>query len=294
MSELEREGYLTHPHTSAGRIPTDKGYRYYIENIMQNIGLTRREEEAVEDLCRSRYEGFDDFARDLSGLISDLTEQVAFVSPPQFEEGRLKSLRLFSISQDRLIAALITESNIVREKIIRVSEVASRMNLEGISRFINSECAGRQLGEIADFLKRRLLSETDSLYLLCRDALEIFELSNIIQQENRIFLKGSSYLLRKPEFQDMHVTRQLFEFLEGKPAFLKLVRVGLGVSGLNIRIGRENSFKPMHKCAFLSASYALGGRLRGSLGVIGPVRMEYAKAIGIMERVVKEIGHGSQ
>jgi len=290
MAHLEDSGYLFQPHTSAGRIPTDKGYRYYIEKVMPKANLTYKERQHIEQRFEEQPENIDEFAEFTSHLISEMTGQVGLVLFPRLNQSLLKQLRLFSVSGDRIIVVFMAQSNIIKEKVVKAWESMDDIWLNKICQFINSEYEGTSLGSITEMLKSKILLETDSIYSLCRDALSIFEASGLIEEDDKIFFEGTSHLLQKPEFRDICRSGTLLEFLEKKQGLSKLLRRHLDPEVLEIKIGKENSFKELQDCTSVTSGYKVNDRICGVLGTIGPTRMEYPSTISIVDYIAKRIG----
>jgi len=290
MSDLEEEGYLFQPHTSAGRVPTDKGYRYYVENIMGQPSLTQQEAELLDASWSNQPEDFNELAMFLSRLLSETTGQVGLLLLPRMKKGILKRIKIFSVSPNKIIVVLMTESDIVKERIVKTVEAMDEVWLEKICKYINSECPGKPLGLLREFLENKLLFEKDSLHLLCGDALKIFKMSGLIEEKQRICLEGTSYLLRQPEFRDAQRSRSLLEFLEKKNELLELAQEDLDCEGIRIKIGKEIPFEEMQSCSFVTSMYKVKNNICGMLGIIGPTRMEYPKAISIVDYITRKIG----
>jgi heat-inducible transcriptional repressor len=297
MSELEEFGLLEQPHTSAGRIPTDQGYRYYVDNLLAGARLSRADLKAIEGI------GFGDEAgarperlmEKASHVLSELSENVGIVVWPSLAENCLKHIRFMRLPDHRILVALVSTSNIVHDKVLRLDEDFSQEELDRIARYLNSEFGGKSLfairAEIIELMKKEK-ALYDSLLrnamLLCERSLEGEE-----SAAGDVYVDGAFHIFTKPEFANAERLRELFRTLEEKSRLVKILNECLSSEspGGNVKvvIGRENVAPAMKHCSLITASYHVVGDVSGTLGVVGPTRIEYARMMAVVNYLARFI-----
>ncbi|MDX6383194.1 MAG: heat-inducible transcriptional repressor [Blastocatellia bacterium] len=290
MCELEDFGFLEQPHTSAGRIPTDKGYRYYVDNMLDSTRLSRNDLRAIEriDFGHEAKSRPDRMMEKASHVLSELSENVGIVVWPSLAENRLKHIRFVRLPDSRILVVLVSTSNIVHDKVITLDEDFSQDELDKTARYLNAEFGGKSLQTIRDEIVA-LMREEKALYdKLLRNAMLLCERS--LQGEDEataeVYLDGASNILSKPEFASAEGIRELFKTFEAKSRLVKILNecVDSQAAGGNVRviIGRENSASSMKRCSVISTSYRVGGDVSGTLGVVGPMRIEYGRMMAVV------------
>ncbi len=290
MCELEDFGFLEQPHTSAGRVPTDKGYRYYVDNMLDSTRLSRNDLRAIERIdfgpeAKSRP---DRMMEKASHVLSELSENVGIVVWPSLAENRLKHIRFVRLPDSRILVVLVSTSNIVHDKVITLDEEFSQDELDKTARYLNAEFGGKSLQTIRDEIVA-LMREEKALYdKLLLNAMLLCERS--LQGEDEataeVYLDGASNILAKPEFAGAEGMRELFKTFEAKSRLVKILNecVDSNAAGGHVRviIGRENSASSMKRCSVISTSYRVGGDVSGTLGVVGPMRIEYGRMMAVV------------
>ncbi len=297
MSELEEYGLLEQPHTSAGRVPTDKGYRYYVDHMLDSTRLSKNDLTAIEKI------GFgndattrpDRLMERASHVLSELSENVGIVVWPSLAENRLKQIRFMRLSDNRILVVLVSASNIVHDKVIGLDEEFSQEELDRTARYLNSEFAGKSLlairSEIVALVKKEKAlydSVLRNAILLCESSLQDEDGANA-----EVFLDGASNLLGKPEFSSADQMRELFRTFEEKSRLVRILNecvTGNSAAGeVRVVIGRENVASSMKQCAMITTSYRVGGDVYGALGVVGPMRIEYGRTMAVVNYLARFI-----
>lgn len=290
MCELEDFGFLEQPHTSAGRIPTDKGYRYYVDNMLDSTRLSRNDLRAIEriDFGHEAKARPDRLMEKASHVLSELSENVGIVVWPSLAENCLKHIRFVRLPDNRILVVLVSTSNIVHDKVITLNEDFTQDELDKTARYLNAEFGGKSLQTIRDEIVA-LMREEKALYdKLLRNAMLLCERSLEGEDEAtaEVYLDGASNILSKPEFASAEGIRELFRTFEAKSRLVTILNEcvsGNSADG-NVRviIGRENSASSMKRCSVISTSYRVGGDVSGTLGVVGPMRIEYGRMMAVV------------
>lgn len=286
MADLEEANYLEQPHRSAGRIPTDKGYRFYVDDLMELKKISQKMIGSIKENIISKQVGIQEIIQQTSQMLSDLTNYTALVLSPQLEESIFRHLQLISIAERKVLMVLVTDTGLIKNKIIDVPESISTGDLEMISRFLNERLSGLALNKIdkeaIGIINRELVNRISvplrNLYFINE------EISSYnIPENGKIYLGGTAHILEQPEFNDINKIKSVLKLLEQKQLLYNIMGDFNKKTGVEIMIGSENSFQEIRDCSFVVATYNLGGRPVGKIGVIGPTRMEYSNVIGTVK-----------
>ena len=307
ISELADSGYLEQPHTSAGRIPSDKGYRFYVDHLSRQPVLTSNlssnDNTAIEEGIRSLdTESVEQLLARASHLLSHLTESVGIVVSPSVAQDIIKHFDFVRLGEGRLLVITVLRTGIVQDRIIRIDEDFSQDELNATARYLNDNFSGMSFIAVRAELLRRL-SEEKALYdrylqnalVLCQPGLTEDEYNT-----PEVFVEGTPHIVAKRDFHDLAKIRELLHIFEEKNRLIKILNECIAPTSsplasalsdagqtVSVRIGAENSLPSLRGCAVITTYYGLDGQVIGSLGLVGPVRMEYARMIGVVNRVAR-------
>jgi heat-inducible transcriptional repressor len=283
LSELADLGYLVQPHTSAGRIPTDRGYRYFVDFLMDLQPLPVEVESFIDGELRSAPADPQALVERVATTTAAVTQNAAVVSSPHGPQARLKHLDLVSLEPADVLVILLVEGNLLRQHVVRLSQPATQAELSRLANKINRELAGKD----RDALNLRLprLGEGLEKELLARllDSLELFERGS----ETLVVHDGVRNLLKQPEFAEASRLHQVLEVLEETRHLAALLQELVGSSDLQIVIGSENQTSQLRSCTVVLTTYGPSRRMKGVLGVIGPTRMDYEQTVGRLQWVAR-------
>jgi heat-inducible transcriptional repressor len=295
MAELEEAGLVEQPHTSAGRVPTDTGYRYYVDNMLEEAQLSRTDLKTIERafLAGESSRSSDRVMETASHALSSLSDNVGIVLSPSLAENRLKHIEFVLLSDKRILVVLVSSSNLIHNKVIRIDEVFTQEALDRTARYLNTEFGGKSLtsirAEIVDLMKQE-----KALYdKLMRDAILLCERSLEGEDTNPgdIYVDGTSNILTKPEFVDVDRMRQLFRTFEEKSRLVRILNECVSHSypgDVHVVIGREHPASSMQNCALIAAPYRIGSSESiGTVGVVGPMRIEYARIMAMVNYMAR-------
>lgn len=274
MMELEEEGYITHPHTSAGRIPTDKGYRHYIESLMSYFRLSEDEQFLIRHQFHQVERAVEEWTRLAASILSGMVHNAAIVTLPKPVEPRLKHLELISLHESLALLVIVLREAKLRQQLLTLEEAVSQEELSTCARKLTSAYAGSTASEIsARDLKLSPLEEE-----VVRAILQIMQAEEEEEYEEP-YVDGLRHMLKQPEFASsdrMSAIMEVFEQRSLLKLFLPRVLTGEGV---RVVIGRENKEDVMRDCSVVITRYGIPGEVSGALGVMGPTRMPYERAI---------------
>ncbi len=297
MSELEDLGLLQQPHTSAGRIPTDRGYRYYVDNMLAAEPLTRTDVRTIESIggVREIKTRPDRLMERASHVLAELSENVGIVVWPSLGENRLQHIRFVRLPDKRILVVLVSTAHIVHDKVIQVDEDFSQDELDRTAGYLNFEFSGRSLRAIrAEILV--LMKEEKTLYdRLLRNAMLLCESSLADEDEavGGVYLDGTFKIFTKPEFAaNADRLRELLKTFEEKSRLVKILNECMGAEAfgnVNVLIGGENAVTAMKRCAVITTSYQLGDDVAGTIGVVGPTRIAYGRTMAVVNYLARFI-----
>lgn len=285
MAELELEGLVYHLHTSSGRVPTERGFRYYVNSIMGSERLSPAEKEKIRLEYESCRPGMEGTLEHTSHILSKLTDNVGMVLLPQLNEDCFKHIEIVSIGSKRILSVLITSRGLSKGSVIELRDEIVPNQLINISRFLNSELKGVRLNEIEERLVVRLLNESDSFYHLLKIAIEVVHKNLYDKDQNRMYLEGRENIIKQPEFRNTQKAVIFLRILEEKTELIKVLKADMESDEVCVHIGEEDLSEGMMDFSIVSKCYKICNKIAGSVGVLGPVRMEYTKAITTVDYI---------
>jgi len=288
MADLEDAGYLMQPHTSAGRVPTDRGYRYYVDSLLTGVDLPKSDREKVAEVIR-RPGNLPEALEEISRLISRLTHQVGFVVSPDHTRAILRHIEFVSLGPHRILAILVDRAGVIHNRIAQTSEDLSQEELDRIGRYLVVEYEGRTLPEIREALLAKMKEEKATFDSLLARAIALGTefLQAHGETEKQVYVQGASNILQQPDFADMEEMRKIFETFEARGKLVKILDEVGDSEGLRVVIGSEHPDPALAHFSLVTSPYKVGDRPAGVLGVLGPTRMEYARAIALVDYISK-------
>lgn len=289
MSDLEDLGFLEQPHTSAGRVPSDRGYRYYVDCLMQKRTVTAQEEALIHRTFQRKAAEIETLIRETARLLSDATKLTAVVTGPQGSKAPVRELRLVPLSGDKAVLIYVTDTGFVENQLLDLPVEVTMLELQRVSDLLNEQLRGQPVHALSRTAIRALQSELQRYGALLEQALTFMEERLEESGRQRIILGGTSNILAQPEFQDVDKVRRLLGLLEHDDAVAHLLAGKNEASGPMISIGEEIQVQEMTDCSIVSTTYRLGDQVIGRMGVIGPKRMEYGRVVGILDTITKHL-----
>jgi heat-inducible transcriptional repressor len=289
MAALEEEGYITQPHTSAGRIPTDKGYRLFVDRLSEIKPLSGAERRAITGFLEGAID-LDDVLRRSVRLLAQLTRQVAVVQYPTMSNASLRHLEVVPITPARLMLVVITDSGRVDQRTVDLGDVMTEVDVARIRDSLNAALAGRRLTDaasrVAELPEQAPGELRDALTRVCTVLVEHL----VDHPEERLVLGGTANLTRNvADFPGS--LRQVLEALEEQVVVLKLLAAARNPGAITVHIGEENEDEQMRSTSVVSIGYGRDDRLLGGMGVVGPTRMDYPGTIAAVRTVATYVGH---
>jgi heat-inducible transcriptional repressor len=293
MADLEELGFVASPHTSAGRIPTDKGYRFFVDTLLQLKPL----DEAVSSEIRRQFEashehgGSTELIATVSQLLSSATQLAGVVTLPRTRSAAITHIEFVPLSENRVLVVLVFNEREVQNRIIQLERHFSPDELKRASNYLNEQFRGRSLREVRQEILRQLSDARASMNQIMLDAISVAQ--QVFEGgEGRLeyVIKGETNLMGVAELTSVEKLRRLFEAFNEKRDFLHLLDHSLKAEGVQIFIGHESGYRILDDCSVVTAPYTVGDSVVGVLGVIGPTRMAYERVIPIVDITAKLLG----
>jgi len=288
-AELEDGGYLHQPHTSAGRVPTEKAFRYYVDHLAAQARIGFEDRAQIELHYSTAARGLDEVLRDTPRLLSILTGQAALVMSPRLEASILERVNFVRLRDKQVLAVFVAEKGAMQNRIVDTDRDHSQDELDRMARYLNESLKGRTLDEARKWIEAQLHQERANYDRFMRDALSLGEAIADYIGRQELYVEGSLQALEQPEFSDRAKMRELLRALDDKSALLELLERSLTHAGLTVSIGSENYDPRLASLSVVAASYASGGAMLGSLAIVGPVRMDYDRVIPLVEYTARAL-----
>jgi len=284
MTVLEREGYLVQPHTSAGRIPTDLGYRFFVDHFTQQGALAAPERRAVSDFFASAHRALEDLLHETSQLLSRVTDHAAVVVGPQPDAATVRSVQLVSLQPGVVLTVAVLSNGGVEKQVLHLDTDVDEPGVSAAAGALNDQLIGYPLTALPEY-RSTGDPETDGVARQARD-----ELAQYVATVEPLYVGGTSRIAAEQEsFGTGESAARLLEMLEHQVVVVSIVRDLLD-QGLTVRIGEENDLEELRDCAIVLAPYRVEGEFAGTVGVLGPTRMDYRQALAAVAAVSQQLG----
>ena len=279
MSDLEELGYLDQPHVSAGRIPSAKAYRLYVDQLLQNGLIPSGDVGSVQEHFLGRMRHMEDVIDHAAQVLSDLTHYTAVVLPPSVDQPKIRTIQLVPVSNTSALVVIVTDSGIVRDTVIRVPEELDSDALYAISRRLTQQLGGFTLAEAVAMLPH-LTADTQSSAPVMNSVNALIN-SVAEGQRTHVAVGGASNMLSYPEYSDMEKARHFVSLIETRDKLANII-AQRGEMAFTVRIGPETGVPEMSDCSIVTATYSTRSGQQGTIGIIGPTRMQYSRVLSIL------------
>ncbi len=288
MSDLEELGYIVQPYTSAGRIPSDKGYRLYVDMLLQD---KTQEVEDMKELLIQKADRLESLLQQVAKLLAVNTHYTTMVSTPQYKK-KVKFIQLTEVDEKQLLAVIVFERNIVKNKIIQLTTSLDKETLLKLNIIINTFLNGLDLGEINLPVISQMKEQAGEYRNLVNDILDAVMQAVTEEEDIEIFTSGATNILRYPELSDKEKACEILYTLEEKKALTELIQDKMEDEenrGIQVYIGDETSVEAMKECSVVTATYEIEEGVYGKVGIIGPKRMDYQKVVSTLQSLMVQL-----
>jgi len=283
MAELEELGYLASPHTSAGRIPTEKGYRFYVDSLSRVGELDDRQKNQIEQQYCQHGLQMTDMLREAGRALSTVSHYTGLVMVPRLRTTIFRHIEFVKLSPRKILAVFVTQSGLVQNKLIDFDEELTAGDLEQITNYLNQTMNGLSIQEVRARVLAEMAQEKALYDQLLRRAFTLSRAVLVDESTGDVIIEGTSHFLEQPEFSDLQCMKRIVQAFEQKSILIDLLDRGFNTQGVQVMIGSETEYSELAGCSLITACYSGKRGVLGTLGVIGPNRMPYSTLIPIVD-----------
>lgn len=289
MAELEKNGFLEKTHTSSGRIPSTKGYRYYIEELIRDDDLTKLEMEFIKEKLEHKVNNLEDLTKIATSTLSEITHYTTIAIGPNVTEHIIADIKFVLLGSRLLMAVILTDSGIIRESVIKFDEDISQSQIDDLTVLFKSKMIGKSLNELKEPLEEAINNEAKSGAEIIRRI--IVEINKLFKDTNNMYIEGANSVVDMPEFKKLDITKDFLNVLDSKDLVSEIMTSGIAdnLGDVSVYVGRDDDKDELKNFSVITFNHLLEDRDIGKIGIIGPKRMDYSKVISVMKYISKKI-----
>ena len=289
MADLEEMGYLEQPHTSAGRVPSQLGYRFYVDNLMDMESMRPEDEEIIKKSIMKAND-IEKIIAESSKVLSQVARHTSLILGPQFRKSSFQGMRILPLGEKKGLVVLITGTGFIKNRVIELPQSLTGAELQQVVQYINHKLQGLTIDQVTDSLIKELKRDLFRRMELLEQAFLLLEESMIEDEKVKVFLGGTTNILNQPEFKDVEKIRKFLNLFEQDELLYMLLQSGEGEEdGLTVRIGSENSVEEVHECTLVTSTFVMGQGSVGKIGVLGPTRMDYSRVVAVVKCLAESL-----
>jgi heat-inducible transcriptional repressor len=288
MADLEELGYIEKTHISSGRVPSEKGYRYYVDHLLSPQRLTQEDIGKIKSIFAERIYELEKVVQKSAQILSDLTNYTSIVLGPAVKDNKLKRIQIIPLNKETAVAIIVTDTGHVENRVITIPASINLSDLEKMVNILNERLIGVPIVDLKDKIYKEVatvlkahIHNYDSMLKTISDTLDL-------QPAEKMFFGGKTNMLIQPEFSDIEKVRSIMTMIEQEKDFYNLLRKH-NKQGIQVTIGKENQLSGMENCSLITATYSVGTEQLGTIAILGPTRMEYSRVITILNRVASDL-----
>jgi len=286
MAELEELGYIEKPHTSSGRIPSAKGYRFYVDELLNDEKISLDEIQYIKSKLETKVNEIEDLTKITTNTLSEITHYTTVAIGPDLSKNTITEVKFILLGSRILMAVVLTESGAIKETIIKYDDDISEAQVEGLNYIFNNRLKGKPLEKIDKPMEEYIISAMSDQADVIKPI--IYQMNRSLEEADQIYLEGANNVFDFPEFKKIDTARNFLSILDTKEQMLELLNTGL-VEDINVYIGEENEKEELKDLSIITFKHTVAGKDMGTIGIIGPKRMDYSKVISIMKYINKKL-----
>jgi heat-inducible transcriptional repressor len=289
MADLELLGYIEQPHTSAGRIPSVKGYRFYVDCLLAPPQISDKDIQLIDNWYQTKARRIDEVFQETVKVLSRVTSNVSMVLAPQVSQCTFKYLQFLPLDECRSIVVIITDTGLLENKIIEIPEGLNHEDLTRVATAINSRLGGLAIELITTPVLKDIQNDILPDPQLYERAVTLLKHVLTVDKKEKVYLGGTTQMLNQPEFRDVDKVKGLLTMLEEDRLLCDILHMA-NSDGVVVTIGQENKYTGIHDCSVVQATYRIDGQVVGTVAVLGPTRMEYGKTMSVLKFMQRHLG----
>lgn len=280
MADLEELGFLEKTHTSSGRVPSQKGYRYYVDNLLQPQMIADTEIQQIQSIFTSKLLQSEQLIKESAAILSELTTYTTVLLGPDMQQHKVRKFQIVTLTGQSAVAIIVMDNGHVENRLITIPDEISAADLEKMVNILNDRLVGVPLNALHIKLQQEALTVLRQQVKAADAFIQSLLNATQEQQEAKVYYGGKTNMLNQPEFHDIQKVRMLMDLMESENQITPLLKTGK--DGIEIRIGSENNHFAMENCSVITTSFQVGGEL-GSIAIIGPTRMDYQRVVALID-----------
>ena len=286
MADLEKKGYLDKTHTSSGRIPSEKGYRYYVDELLKDDNISREEIKYISDKLETKVNEIEDLTKIAANTISEVTHYTTVSIGPRANSQLIEELKFVLLGTRMMMAVILTDSVLVKETIIKFDEDINERQVETMNYMFNNKLKHQPIETIDRPLEEYLYDEMTYSINVIKPVIE--QIKRVLEEDEKIYLEGTNKSFDLPEFNSLEVAKNFINVLDTKDLVTDMLNSGFA-EDINVYIGEENKKEELKDFSVVTFRHKMNGKDLGTIGIIGPKRMDYSKVISVMKYISKKI-----
>ncbi len=289
MSDLEMLGYLEQPHTSSGRIPSAKGYRFYVDCLLAPHSISDKEAYLIKHWYEAKFRRIDELFQETAKVLSKVTNNISLVMASKNSQSKFKYLQFLPLDDKRVIAVVVTDQGLMENKVIDIPEGTTYDDLQHIAMRVNNRLSGLNFQQIKTSVMHEIKHDLLVDSAVIKYAFDTVDRAMNQDENEKVYLGGTTHLLNQPEFQDVDKIKNILSMLEEEKVLCDILHMG-DSEGVVVTIGHENKYSGIQECSVVQATYRIDGKVVGTVAILGPTRMEYGKTMAIFEFMHTHLG----
>ena len=286
MAELEKSGYLAKTHTSSGRVPSEKGYRFYVDELLKDDNISLEEIKYIKDRLETKVTELEELTKITTNTLSEITHYTTVAIGPKNEMQIIEEMKFVLLGARMLMCIILTDTGLVKETIIKFDEDINEKQVENLNIIFNTKLKGKPLDKINMPLEEYIFAEMNYNIKIIKVIIE--QINKVIMQEQQIYLEGATKSFDLPEFKSMEVAKNFMNILDTKELVEEMLSSGMA-KDINIYIGEENENEDLKDFSVVTFKHTINNKDLGTIGIIGPKRMDYSKVISVMKYISKKL-----
>ena len=286
LAELEKNGYLDKTHTSSGRVPSEKGYRFYVDELIKEDVISKEEIKYIQSKLETKVNEIEELTKIATTTLSEITHYTTVAIGPKSDMQIIEEMKFVLLGTRMLMVVIITDSGLVKETIIKYDEDITESQVETLNNLFNTKLKGKPLSKIDKPMEEYILSEITYSINVIKPIIE--QINKIVEEDGNIYYEGANKAFDLPEFKSLEIAKNFVNVLDAKELVLDILNSGVA-KDINVYIGDENENEKLKDFSIVTFKHSIGNKDLGTIGIIGPKRMDYSKVISVMKYISKKI-----
>ena len=286
MADLEKSGFLEQPHTSSGRVPSEKGYRYYVDKLLREDDISRKEMELIKQKLETKVNALEELTKIATTTLSEITHYTTIAIGPDVNKHTIIDIKFVLLGTRVLMAVILTDSGIIRESIIKFDEDLTQEQVNDLTSLFRNKLVGKPLEKLNSPIEEYIMTEMKAGIKIVKKIID--EINKLIEESKTVYLEGTNKVVDMPEFKKMDIAKDFLNVLDAKSLVADVLNAGIA-KDINVYIGSETDKEELKNFSIVTFNHLIEDKDIGTIGIIGPKRMDYSKVISVMKYISKKL-----